>query len=72
VDVQIRVGGVWSASSPSRFAPGDRAPGTNWIGDWVGSVTGQETGEEKLVNLTGTRTPNLWSSNPVASLNQIC
>jgi hypothetical protein len=30
-------GGEWSASLPGRFTPGERAPGTHWIGDWVGS-----------------------------------
>jgi hypothetical protein len=31
------VGGGWSASSPSRFTPGKRAPPhTNWIGGCVG------------------------------------
>jgi hypothetical protein len=26
--------GEWSASRPGRFTPGERAPGTHWIG-WV-------------------------------------
>jgi hypothetical protein len=29
------VGGEWSASRPSRFTPGERAPGTHWIVGWV-------------------------------------
>jgi hypothetical protein len=29
-------GGEWSASRPGRFTPGERAPGTHWIGGWVG------------------------------------
>jgi hypothetical protein len=28
-------GGEWSASSPSRFTPRERAPGTHWIGGWL-------------------------------------
>jgi hypothetical protein len=28
-------GGEWSASRPCLFTPGDKAPGTRWIGDWV-------------------------------------
>jgi hypothetical protein len=24
----------WSDSRPGRFTPGERAPGTHWIGDW--------------------------------------
>jgi hypothetical protein len=29
-------GGEWSASSPGRFTPRERGPGTHWIGGWVG------------------------------------
>jgi hypothetical protein len=29
-------GGEWSASSPGRFSPRERATGTHWIGGWVG------------------------------------
>jgi hypothetical protein len=29
------VGGEWSTSRPGRFTPGERAPGTHWIGSWV-------------------------------------
>jgi hypothetical protein len=29
-------GGECSASHPGRFTPGERAPGTHWIGGWVG------------------------------------
>jgi hypothetical protein len=44
VDVQVYthlfltsalVVGKWSASCPSRFSPGERAPDTHWIGDWA-------------------------------------
>jgi hypothetical protein len=28
-------GGEWLASRPGRFTPGERAPGTHWIGGWV-------------------------------------
>jgi len=31
-------GGEWSASSPGRFTPGERAAGTHWIGSWVGPL----------------------------------
>jgi hypothetical protein len=30
-----RVGGEWLASRPGRFTPGERVPGTNWIGGWM-------------------------------------
>jgi hypothetical protein len=29
------VGGEWLASRPGRFTPGERAPGTHWIGGCV-------------------------------------
>jgi hypothetical protein len=29
------VGDEWSTSRPGRFIPGERAPGTHWIGGWV-------------------------------------
>jgi hypothetical protein len=42
VDVLIHIflasalsGGEWSASLTVRFTPGERAPGTHWIGGWV-------------------------------------
>jgi hypothetical protein len=42
VDVYIQIsltpiitGGEWSASHPGRFAPGERALNTHWIGSWV-------------------------------------
>jgi hypothetical protein len=28
-------GGEWSVSRPGRFTPGERTPGTHWIGGWV-------------------------------------
>jgi hypothetical protein len=41
VDVQIHIlltsalVGEWSASRPGRFTPGERVPGTHWIGGLV-------------------------------------
>jgi hypothetical protein len=34
------VGGEWSASRPGRFTPGERAPGTHYIGGWVDPKSG--------------------------------
>jgi hypothetical protein len=34
------VGGEWSTSRPGRFTPGERAPGTHWIGGWVDLIAG--------------------------------
>jgi hypothetical protein len=36
------VGGEWSASRPNRLTPGERTPGTHWIGGWVGPSAGQD------------------------------
>jgi hypothetical protein len=40
------VGGEWSASSPGRFTPGERASGTHWIGSWVGLRAGLDDMEK--------------------------
>jgi hypothetical protein len=41
------VGGEWSASRSGRFTPGERAPGTDWIGGWVGPKTGLDDVERR-------------------------
>jgi hypothetical protein len=47
-------GGEWSASLPDRFTPGERAPGTHWIGGWVGTRNGLNDMEKrKFLNLPG-------------------
>jgi hypothetical protein len=53
VDVEIHsltsalVGDQWSASRPSRFAPGERAPGTPWIEGWVDPRAGLDDVEKR-------------------------
>jgi hypothetical protein len=38
-------GGEWSASRPGRtLPPGERNPGTHWIGGWVGPRAGLDAG----------------------------
>jgi hypothetical protein len=44
--------GEWSCTRPSRFTPGERAPGTHWIGGWVGPRAGMDA-----LTLVGNRTP---------------
>jgi hypothetical protein len=39
--------GEWSASRPGRFNPGERAPGTHWIGGWVDLRVGLDDEEKK-------------------------
>jgi hypothetical protein len=41
-------GGEWSASRPCRFTPGERAPGTHWIGGWVDPRAGLEDEENRI------------------------
>jgi hypothetical protein len=41
------VGGECSPSRSCRFIPGERAPGTHWIGGWVDSSVGLDDVEEK-------------------------
>jgi hypothetical protein len=36
-------GGEWSTPRPCRFTPGERAPGTHWIGGWVDPRAGLAT-----------------------------
>jgi hypothetical protein len=33
-------GGEWPFSRPDRFTPGERDPGTRWIGSWVDPTAG--------------------------------
>ena len=38
-------------SRPGRFTPGERAPGTHWIGVWTGPKAGLEPKNENLLSL---------------------
>jgi hypothetical protein len=40
-------GGEWSTSRPCRFTPGERAPGTHWIGGWVDPRAGLDDLEKR-------------------------
>jgi hypothetical protein len=40
-----------SASRPCLFTPGERAPGTHWIGGWVGPKAGLDDAENKFLTL---------------------
>jgi hypothetical protein len=40
------VGGQWPASRPCRFTPGERAPGTHFIGGWVDPRAGLDDMEK--------------------------
>jgi hypothetical protein len=66
VDVQIHifltsalVGGEWSNSRPGRYIPGERAPGTHWIGGWLDFKASLDDLEKrKFLTLTGLE---LWT-----------
>jgi hypothetical protein len=46
--------GEWSASRASRFTPGERAPGTHWIGGCMGHPAGLDNVEKrKFLTLLG-------------------
>jgi hypothetical protein len=48
------VGGELSASRPGRFTPGERAPGTHWIGNWVDIRAGlDDLKKRKFLTLPG-------------------
>jgi hypothetical protein len=73
VDIPVHIfltsalaGGKWSASRPGRFTPGERAPGTNWIGGWVGPRAGLDN-TEKILDPTGTQNSDPSVVQPVAS-----
>jgi hypothetical protein len=55
--------GEWSASRPSRFTPGERDPGTHWIGGWVGPRAGLEAVVRRKIP-SPCRDSNLRSSSP--------
>jgi hypothetical protein len=46
--------GEWSASLPGHFTPGERAPGTHWIGGWVNPRADLDDEEKKIRGPTGT------------------
>jgi hypothetical protein len=45
------VGSEWSASRLGRFAPGEIAPGTHWIGGWMGPRIGLEAVQKRKILL---------------------
>jgi hypothetical protein len=48
------VGGECSASRPSHFTPGERAPGTHWIGGLVGPRADvDDVGKRKFLTILG-------------------
>jgi hypothetical protein len=47
-------GGEWAASRPGHFTPGEKAPGTQWIGGWVDPRAGlDDLKKRKFLTLPG-------------------
>jgi hypothetical protein len=66
------VGGEWSASRPGRFTPGERAPGTHWIGGWVDPRASMEDLEKrKFFTLPGLELPSLSRQARIQSLYRL-
>jgi hypothetical protein len=52
--------GEWSASRPGRFAPGERASDTYWIGGWVDPRAGLDDLEKRrFLTIPGFELPTL-------------
>jgi hypothetical protein len=70
VDVYIHIilisalaGCEWSASRPSRPTPGERVPGTHWIGGWVDPrASMDDVDKRKIFTLPGLELRPLSSS----------
>jgi hypothetical protein len=57
-------GGEMSASRPCRFTPGERTPGTHWIGGWVGLGTGLDAVEKRNILQCRKSNPGLPARSP--------
>jgi hypothetical protein len=65
-------GGEWSASRPHRFIPGERAPGTHWIGGPVDARASSDDVEKKKVfTLPGLELRSLGHPAPSQSLYRL-
>jgi hypothetical protein len=53
LDLGTIVGGERSASRPGRYTPGERVPGTHWVGGWVDPRTGLDMEKGKFLTLSG-------------------
>jgi hypothetical protein len=57
--------------APAALTPGKVPPGTHWIGGWV--VPRPDVDDvEKILDPTGTRTPNPFVVRPIASRYNDC
>jgi hypothetical protein len=80
VDVQIHVfltsalvGDERSASHPCHFTPGERVPGTHWIGGWVGPRASLDDVEKrKFLTLPGLELLTVSHPDRSQSLYRLC
>jgi hypothetical protein len=67
------VGGEWSESRPGRFIPGERTPGTHWIGGWVDLRVGLDyVKKKKFLTLSGLELRPLGHPARSQSLYRLC
>jgi hypothetical protein len=70
--ISALAGGEWSASRPVHFTPGERAPGTHWIGGWVDPTAGLDDVEKrKFFTLPGLELRSLGSPARSQSLYRL-
>jgi hypothetical protein len=66
------VGGEWSDSRPCRFTPGERAPGTHWIGGWMDPRAGlNDVEKRKFFTLPGLEVQPLGRQDRSQSLYRL-
>jgi hypothetical protein len=58
-------GGEWSGSVPGHFTPGERSPGTHWLGGCVGLRPGLHAVEKRKILSLPAIEP--WPSGPCPS-----
>jgi hypothetical protein len=63
--ISALVWGEWSALRPGRFSPGERAPGTRWIGGWVSPRAGLDDMEKWKFLPSPEHELDLWAVQPL-------
>jgi hypothetical protein len=70
--ISTLVGGERSTSRPGRFTPGERAPGTHWIGGGLDLRAGLDDLEKrKFLTLPGLELPSRYTDYAIPAHNLI-